>query len=315
MNFLKADLIKMVALGCDFFASFILALMFAIQGDERTEAISALVLSVALPTVVYIVGAIISFIYIVRNDRQYWVQALPVMIGGLLYLVGDNLPPVMEEYGGQLNCTEGSVCFQQVQAATFGLLVISAIGYFPSFIHRAFTHKSEDEPHLETPVSVTHKSEDEPQLKTPVSVKIFALLASLTELDLVYTAIQRLSSTCPDNSTVISTWVYWALYTVAFLVLLLLSVNTQIKPKECFDTTCSCIHSILIFICLALYLLADNTLPLACTDSVSTNTDTLRIIQASLWAPTLTIALYALIFTIGWKWCCQKCQCRSSYPV
>ena len=299
MKFLKVDLIKMVALGCEFFASFLQALMFAIQGDERAEAISALVLSVALPTVVYIVGAIISFIYIVRNESQYWVQAISVMIGGLLYLVGDNLPPVMEEYGGQLNCTEGSVCFQQVQAATFGLLVISAIGYFPSFIHRAFTHKSEDESHS----------------KTPVSVKIFALMASLTELDLVYTAIQRLSSTCPDNSTVISTWVYWALYTVAFLVLLLLSVSMQIKRKECFDTTCSCIHSILIFICLALYLLADNMLPLACTDSVSTNTDTLRIIQASLWAPTLTIALYALMFTIGWKWCCQKCQCRSSYPV
>ena len=312
MKFLKVDLIKMVALGCEFFASFLQALIFAIQGDERAEAISALVLSVALPTVAYIVGALISFIYI---ERQYWVQALPVMVGGLLYLVGDNLPPVMEEYGDQLNCTEGSVCFERVQAATFGLLVISAIGYFPSFIHRAFTHKPEDESNSKTPVSVTHKSEDESHSKPPFSVKIFALMASLTELDLVYTAIQRVSSTCPDNSTVISTWVYWALYTVAFLVLLLLSVNTQIKPKECFDTTCSCIHSILIFICLALYLLADNTLPLACTDSVSTNTDTLRIIQASLWAPTLTIALYALIFTIGWKWCCQKCQCRSSYPV
>ena len=297
MKFLKVDLIKMVALGCEFFASFLQALIFAIQGDERAEAISALVLSVALPTVVYIVGAIISFIYIVRNESQYWVQAISVMIGGLLYLVGDNLPPVMEEYGGQLNCTEGSVCFERVQAATFGLLVISAIGYFPSFIHRAFTHKSEDESNT----------------KTPVSVKIFALMASLTELDLVYTAIQRVSSTCPDNSTVISIWVYWALYTVAFLVLLLLSVNMQIKCKECFDTTCSCIHSILIFICQALYLLADNTLPLACTGAALMNTDTLRIIQASLWAPTLTIALYALIFTIGWKWCCQKWQ--SPHPV
>ena len=153
----------MVALGCEFFASFLQALIFAIQGDERAEAISALVLTVALPTVIYIVGAIISFIYIVRNESQYWVQALPVMIGGLLYLVGDNLPPVMEEYGGQLNCTEGSVCFERVQAATFGLLVISAIGYFPPFIHRAFTHKSDDESHS----------------KTLVSVKIFALMASL----------------------------------------------------------------------------------------------------------------------------------------
>ena len=272
--------------------------MFAIQGDERAEAIATIILSVALPTVTYIILAILCFIYIVRNDSQYWLQALAVMIGGLLYLVGDNLPPVIEEYGGQLNnCTEGSVCFQRVQAATFGLLVIAAIGYFPTFIQRA----------------VTHKSDDESKSKTPVSVKIFALMASLTELDLVYTAIQRVSSTCPDNSTVISVWVYWAIYTAAFLLLLILSVNMQIKCKECFDTTCSCIHSILIFICQASYLLADNMLPLACTGAAMMNANTLRIIQVSLWAPTLTIALYGLIFTIGWKRCCQKWEL--SYAV
>ena len=213
-------------------------------------------------------------------------------------MVGDNLPPVIEEYGGQLdNCTEGSMCFQNIQAASYGLLVIAAIGYFPTFIQRA----------------VTHKSDDESNSKTPVSVKIFALMASLTELDLVYTAIQRVSSTCPNSSTVISAWVYWGVYTVAFLLLLILSVNMQIKCKECFDTTCSCIHSILIFICQASYLLADNMLPLACTGAAMMNTNTLHIIQASLWAPTLTIALYALFFTIGWRWCCQKWE--SSYPV
>ena len=298
MKFLKVDLIKLVALGCEFFASFMQALVFAIQGDARAEAISILVLSVVLPTVIYIIGAIICFIYIVKNDSHYWLQALAVMIGGLLYLVGDNLPPVIEEYGGQLdNCTEGSMCLQNIQAASYGLLVIAAIGYFPTFIQRA----------------VTHKSDDESNSKTPVSVKIFALMASLTEVDLVYTAIQRVSSTCPDSSTVISAWVYWGVYTVAFLLLLILSVNMQIKCKECFDTTCSCIHSILIFICQASYLLADNMLPLACTGAAMMNTNTLHIIQASLWAPTLTIALYALFFTIGWRWCCQKWE--SSYPV
>ena len=33
--------------------------------------------------------------------------------------------------------------------------------------------------------------------------------------------------------------------------------------------------------------------------------NTLRIIQVSLWAPAVTIALYALFFTIGWYLCCQ----------
>jgi len=45
---IDVDLIKFVALGCEFFASFMLSLLLVIQGDERSEAISAIVLSVAL---------------------------------------------------------------------------------------------------------------------------------------------------------------------------------------------------------------------------------------------------------------------------
>ena len=81
---------------------------------------------------------------------------------------------------------------------------------------------------------------------------------------------------------------------------------------------CDCIgsniHSVLMFIGLASYLLADNRLPLACTGaakSIYTDTvlntlnstlcntihynNTLHIIQVSLWAPAVIIAFYALV--------------------
>ena len=119
-KFDNIDLIKIVALGCDFFASFILSLLLAIQGDERAEAISAVVLSVVVADVAYVIGAIICFIFIVKNDSQSWPQALSVTIGGLVYLVGDNLPSVMEGYGNQLNCCDESSCLRQIQAARFG---------------------------------------------------------------------------------------------------------------------------------------------------------------------------------------------------
>ena len=89
----------------------------------------------------------------------------------------------------------------------------------------------------------------------------------------------------------------------------------------------SSFHSVLMFIGLASYLLADNRLPLACTGaakSIYTDTvlntlnstfcntihynNTLHIIQVSLWAPAVIIAFYALFFTCGWYLCCQSCK-------
>lgn len=344
-KFDNVDLIKIVTLGCDFFASFMLSLLLAIQGDERAEAISALVLSVALPTVAYIIGAIICFIYILKIEKeknwQYLLQLISIAIGGLLYLTGDNLPPVMEGYGNQLNCCEGCTCLRQIQAAGFGLLVIATVTNFPTFIDKLLFHSAGDECDSDTIL---------------MHVRVFFLMASFHELDTLYTALQRVTSTCPDDSTVISIWISWVVYTVAFLLVLIFSVNLHFKCKKdntvqhkdntgqhrdnigqqkcfkCKNSICDCIgsniHSILLFICLASYLLADNRLPLACTgaakssytDRVSNSLNstlcnnmhyndtmnTLHIIQVSLWAPVVTIALYALFFTIGWCLCCQR---------
>ena len=307
-KFDNVDLIKIVALGCDFFASSMLSLLLAIQGDEQFEALFAIVLSVALPTVIYLLASISCFIYIVFDDSQYWMQALSVMIGGLLYLIGDNLPPVMEGFGNQLDCCEGSSCLQQIQAAGFGLLTIATITNFPTFIDKLLFHNQADQYNSDT---------------IPFHVRVFFLMASFHELDTLYTALQRVTSTCPDDSTVIGIWISWVVYTVAFLLVLLLSVNL------CSMSVCDCIgsniHSILMFICLASYLLADNRLPLACTGvAKSTYTDTvsntlnntlcnnmhhntmntLYVIQVNLWVPAVIIAFYALSFICVWR--CRK---------
>ena len=318
-KFDNIDLIKIVALGCDFFASFILSLLLAIQRDERAEAITAVVLSVVMADVAYIIGAIICFIFIVKNDSQLWPQALSVTIGGLVYLVGDNLPSVMEGYGNQLNCGNGSTCLRRIQAAGFGLLVIATVTNFPTFIDKLLFHSKADQCSSDT---------------IPIHVRVFFLMASFHELDTLYSALQSVTSTCPDDSTVISIWISWVVYTVAFLLVLLLSVNLYFQCKCNNKSICDCIgsniHSILMFIGLASYLLADNRFPLACTVAAESNyTDTvsntlnstplntthynntmntLYMIQVSLWAPAVIIAFYALFFTCGWYLCCQSCK-------
>jgi len=199
---IQGDLIKLVALACELFASFVLSLLLVIQGDKQVEAVFAVVLSVAVPGVLYIIGALLCFFYIIYKQGN-WLRSLWIMLGGLLYFIGDNLPPVMDVYGDQLDCDE--VCVQRTQAAGLGMLAIAAITYFPTVVHRTFTHDLNEPP-------------DNSFRKTPVSVTVFSLMATLTELDLVYTAIERASSdgTCPSESTVVSAWVYWAVYAFAF---------------------------------------------------------------------------------------------------
>ena len=296
---IQGDLIKLVALACELFASFVLSLLLVIQGDKQVEAVFAVVLSVAVPGVLYIMGALLCFFYIIYKQGN-WLRSLWIMLGGLLYFIGDNLPPVMDVYGDQLDCDE--VCVQRTQAAGLGMLAIAAITYFPTVVHRTFTHDLNEPP-------------DNSFRKTPVSVTVFSLMATLTELDLVYTAIERASSdgTCPSESTVVSAWVYWAVYAFAFLFLVVLAVNIRIKCKKLFDGLCANIHSILVFVCLATYLLADNTLPLACTGSAAGSERINDEVRVALWIPAVAIGCYGLVFTILWKLCCKKW--RPPYPV
>lgn len=244
-------------------------------------------------------GALLCFFYIIYKQGN-WLRSLWIMLGGLLYFIGDNLPPVMDVYGDQLDCDE--VCVQRTQAAGLGMLAIAAITYFPTVVHRTFTHDLNEPP-------------DNSFRKTPVSVTVFSLMATLTELDLVYTAIERASSdgTCPSESTVVSAWVYWAVYAFAFLFLVVLAVNIRIKCKKLFDSFCANIHSILVFVCLATYLLADNTLPLACTGSAAGSERINDEVRVALWIPAVLIGCYGLVFTVLWKLCCKKW--RPPYPV
>ena len=85
----------MVALACELFASFVLSLLLVIQGDKQVEAVFAVVLSVAVPGVLYIMGALLCFFYIIYKQGN-WLRSLWIMLGGLLYFIGDNLPPVMD---------------------------------------------------------------------------------------------------------------------------------------------------------------------------------------------------------------------------
>lgn len=98
------------------------------------------------------------------------------------------------------------------------MLALAAFLYLPIVISGKFEIRSDKSP--------------DKSLKTPGSVAALLLLAKLTDLDIVYTLIERIASgVCPRESTVTAAWVYYGIIVLAFLVFSLLAINFYMFNK------------------------------------------------------------------------------------
>ena len=294
----EEDLIKSLVLAVELFISYVLStinLSKSVQlnnlGSNDTglgntsalkEAIGSLVVFCA-GAVVYSVGAIVccSCIIYCNGDKCIHYKCKPVVtaFGGLFYYIGDNLPPLVEEYEHQLSCGQG--CVEGIQRFGVVMLALAALTYLPIMVG-----------------GVVQSEDEEQEDKLQVHAKVILLLSKITDLDLVYTTIERvIYSDCPDERAVIGAWLYYAFFIAAFLLLLLgtLAIDAvQCKRSQRLDFVCGLINSILIFFCLACYILADNKLPLACSGLARDNLLVRDIVRFVFWIPPSLIALYGV---------------------
>ena len=258
----------------------------------RGEGVAAMVIF-SFAGVTYIVTACLCVIIPTLLLNKLSIVAIFTAIGGLFYLIGDNLPPLIREYGEQLSCDQ--ICIDHSESAVLIMLGLAAILYLPIVISG-------------------NKGCDDTSLKTPGSVAAILLLAKLTDLDLMYTLIERITSgVCPRESTVTAAWVYYGIFVLAFLGFFLMAINFYMfkrddsgedeKPQ---DVVLANINSVLVCICLAGYLLADNMLPLACTGLLRNDPYYRHVVKLSLWAPTIFIAFIGLLFS---------CICKTWYSI
>ena len=115
-------------------------------------------------------------------------------------------------------------------------------------------------------------------------------------------------------------WVYYGIFVLAFLSFFLLAIYFYMyerddsgeneKPR---DVVLANISSVLVCICLAGYLLADNMLPLACTGSLRNDPYYRDVVKLSLWAPTILIASTGFLVSFVCK--CYGSVADNSYPV
>ena len=260
----------------------------ATPNETVSQAIASVVLF-SIVGVLYIVAIVVGFLWLwckeskVQNVFQKnTARGISTAIGGLFYYIGDNLPPLVEEYAEELGCSPN--CVKQTQMTGIVMLAIATTTYLPIAINAIFTHnKGEDE-------------FDEEQI--PAHIAVFLLMAKITDLDLVYTGIERIIPRTCDETIVGGTWAYYTIYVVVFMVVTIYAVLCICEKTE--PTKKMVINALLICLFMPCYILADNRLPLGCTGSLMDDRLTRDVVNVVLLALTSIISIYSVIMFAGW---------------
>ena len=242
-------------------------------------------------------------------------QIMSIGFGGLCYYIGDNLPPLFREYRKELHVNDQD-WFEFVQVFGICMLAIATLTYIPVLINGAFPSNKEREEivptykkkqtgsvtkeHLKETVQLLTRKQAAPEEKTPVHVVVLLLLANTTNLDLVYTAIERFVSNKCDEKVIGLVWAFFATYFIFFFGFCVHqlwndknearantttqgSMSTQGNTRSCCSRICTTtVLAFLISSFTALFILADSRLPLACSGLAETDFN-LDIVRLVLW--------------------------------
>ena len=227
-------------------------------------------------------------------------RCISTAIGGLFYYIGDNLPPLVGEYAEELGCSPN--CVEEAQVAGTVMLAIATATYLPVAINAVFTHNKDGDNKNGDNKNGDNKNKDE---DVPSRIAVFLLLAKITDLDLVYTSIERIIPGICDEIIKRGTWTYYATYVTIFAAV---TIYTVLCICICKNTTAAekiwvVINGLLICVFMACYILADNQLPLGCTGSLMDNRLARDAVKLALLALTLIIFIYSLVMYIAWYRC------------
>ena len=322
-------MLKVLALFLNFFATFCLSIC-RVSGDGADQGIAALVVFV-LGGIVYIIASVfwvIWCIWPIRCTRRktsaackyLWENKTEVCkcvvlvtqaLAGLFYYVGDNLSRFLLLYGEVLNCDDE--CINGANATGFVFLALGAGLYFPMTVNK-ISMKTFGRDIWE---SKNKKKRENNNKDDSTWWVVLMLLSMLTDYDLLYTAITRVKSTnCPSPGYTFASWVFWAVYsfvlgiTATYWIIYLHieqnrqgQVDSEQNKQGQVDSVIARTSGILIVVILALFLLADNELPLSCTIGKLTETTTtvegndeliIKIIRLACWTTIIELTIFIM---------------------
>ena len=253
----------------------------------------------------------------IKSCLQKYGKGIITALGGLFYFFGDNFSPLVFKYAEELYCDEG--CIFRAQTAGIIILGFAIITYLPILINP-------DAPNAEQDNMI------------PGSL---LLVTKITNLDLVYTAIERAASNDCDK-VLVGSWIYWSIYIFVFTVTSVIQSYVSHKKKapqpihiqytkgteeidertsffspdswtrertrsqKFYYTICAIIPGVFISLFAASYILADNRLPLACTGSAKDISSRSKV-WVGLWAfAFVNLAMFGVWYMC--KRCWHMCE-------
>ena len=305
----EGDLIKLIVLKAELIISFCLTATSLsksvylagtgpLNGSNRVtanETVSQARASVALFSIVgllYILAIGAWFVWLCRFKKtkvkelciKNLARCISSAIGGLFYYIGDNLPPLVEEYAEELSCSPN--CVEKAKVAGTVMLAIATVTYLPVTINAVFTYNKDDD--------------DNDKVDIPARIAVFILLAKITDLDLVYTSIEGIIPGICDEIIKRGTWAYYATYVAIFTVVTIYTVLCICKNTKKTEKIWVVINAVLICLFMACYIVADNRLPLGCTGSLMDDRLARDGLKLVLLVITLIIFVYSLVLYIAW---------------
>ena len=220
-----------------------------------SEAIASVVLfSIVGVLYILIIGA--WFVWLLCNEtkvqklvKKNLARCISIAIGGLFYYIGDNLPPLVEEYAEELGCSPN--CVEEAQVTGTVKLAIATATYLPITINALFTRDKD--------------KDDLDEEDIPARIAVFILLAKITDLDLVYTSIERIIPRTCDEIVMRGAWAYYATSVAIFIAVTIYTVLCVCKETTTAEKILVVFNAVVICVFMACYILADNRLPLGYT--------------------------------------------------
>ena len=143
--------------------------------------------------------------------------------------------------------------------------------------------------------------------KKPVHVVVLLLLAKTTNLDLLYTVIERVASKKCDETDTRFVWAIFVIYFLPFFGLCLYRLWNYENEAQVKTMTQGSCDKIIVLVFLtssfaALFILADSRMPLACSGIAETDFN-LDIVRLVLWLVDFIIG-FTMFGWWTWWYCC-----------
>ena len=230
-------------------------LLSSVQNKNRgngTLAVLGIVLFISC--VILAVASIVNACS--KNSYKTFAKDLVISFAAVVYLIGDNLPDILESDGEDVGCD--AQCVQRAQAAGKTLLIFSLVCFrLVPFIFRQTTKDD--------------KNDDNDDRKA--AWYSLHMLSLMVEFDAIYTAVWNevyMSNGVCDDENHIGTWFSWVILWgtwIAFLFFYLWASSTNIK-KFWNESKCYCCWFmaalVSAFLVAGSYILGDNNEPIGC---------------------------------------------------